>query len=118
MTHPGGRCAYPGGPGSGRTGAAGCGSPSRLMGRYRKRLPAVSERPCVPVACAPLRLRSPLKAPGLTVYGLQCFHGPDAELQRDKPAINVRLIYRPLWRGMWTISVFPSCTGCGWRFPR
>jgi hypothetical protein len=53
----------------------------------RQRTPDVS-RGRVP----PLRLHSPFKAPGLTVSGFQCFHGPDATLQRDKSAINVRLI--------------------------
>ena len=95
MTDPGGRCAYQAGRALAEPVRPVAGWPSRLMGRYRERLPAISERLCVPVACAPLRLRSPLKAPGLTVCGLQCFHGPDAELQHDKPAINVRLIYRP-----------------------
>jgi hypothetical protein len=118
MTHPGGRCTYQAGRAPAEQVRPVAGSLSRLMGRYRKRLPAISERLYVPVACALLRLRSPLKAPGLTVSGLQCFHGPDAELQRDKPPINVRLIYRPLQHGMWTIPVFPECTGCGWRFPR
>jgi hypothetical protein len=44
----------------------------------------------------PLRLRSPLKAPGLTVSRFRPFHGPDSELQQDKHAINIRLIYHRL----------------------
>jgi hypothetical protein len=105
MTDRGGRCAYQ----AGRASAEPVRPVASWLGRLRagtgSRLPAVSERPCVPVACAAVALALPSQSAGLTVCGLQCFHGPDAGLQRDKPAINVRLIYRPLQRGMWTIPV-------------
>ena len=41
------------------------------MGRYRKCRHAVSERLVSRQTCAALRLLSPLKAPGLTVFGFQ-----------------------------------------------
>ena len=41
----------------------------------------------------------------------QCSHNPDAKLQNDKSAINVRLIHHVLRCGMWIIPVFNERTG-------
>jgi hypothetical protein len=79
---------------------------------------AVGERLVSRQTCAALRLLSPLKAPGPTVFGFQFFHGPDVELQQDIHAINIRLIYHLLRRGMWTIPGFSAHTGAVGAFPR
>jgi hypothetical protein len=58
------------------------GWPGRVMGRYRTSRPAVSERlMCPGRRVPPLRLRSPFKAPGLTVSGLRSYHSLHVKLQ-------------------------------------
>jgi hypothetical protein len=81
-------------------------------------MPACPHRASVcPRGVCRRRASAPLsKRPGAPSV-LQYFHGPDAGLQRDKRAINVRLIYRPLRGGVWIISVFPNAQAAAGAFP-
>ena len=78
-----------------------------MIGWYRTCRPAVSERLVCPggasrrCSCAP-----PFKRRPGSPLGFSFFHDPDTELQRDKLAVNVRLIYYLSRRGMWIIPGF------------
>ena len=82
-----------------------CDRPVPDMPTSRQRTPSVSRR-----RMPPLRLRSPFKSARAHHLRVQCFHDPQAGLQRDKLPINVRLICYLLQRGMWIILAFSAST--------
>jgi hypothetical protein len=104
-------------PGSGGTGTVGCGLAGPLDGPVPGNVGiAVSERLVCPGRRAALAL--PSQSARAHRLCFQSFHGPDVELQQDIHAINIRLIYHILRRGMWTIPGFSRMHRRGWRFPQ
>ena len=95
----GGGCLSWTSPGSGAASAA-----TAVMPGYR---PPPQERGPQSASAwfAPMRVRhhlrssSPFQAPGLTVWSVLSFHGPDSKLQLDILKINIRLICELLRRG-------------------
>ncbi len=108
----GGWLRVPGVPGSGAASAASTVMPGCHRQAQGSRS-AVSERLVCPGARVPLlRLALPLsKRPGAHRFWVSFIDGSGFELQLDILAINVRLIYELLRRGVWTIPVFLHAQG-------
>ena len=104
--------ARPGGPGSGAAGAAstvmpGCHRQARGSAACRQRAPGLSRCTRAAIAaCPPL-----VNAPRAHCFWVSLIDGPGSESRLDIVAVNVRLIYALLRRGVWTIPFFLHARG-------